>query len=461
VTRTSRIAAGTVLVLALWACSSGGAPQVQRTGSASRPTGSPSAASTGPASWPAYHRDAARTGVSSDQQALGRVRRAWASPALDGAVYAQPLIVGNSVFVATEGNGVYALDASSGRVVWRRSLGRPVPAAALPCGNIDPSGITGTPVVDEKAGLLYVVAFLRRGPHHELFALELRNGATRWHRPIDPPGLSARVEQERGALALANGRIYVPFGGLFGDCGPYKGAVVSSATNGRGRLQSYIVPTTREAGIWTPAGPVVDASGDLWVSTGNSESRSSFDYGNAVIRLSPQLSVRDYFAPRNWVVLNAGDVDLGSVAPVLLPSNRIFAAGKSGIAYLLDRNDLGHIGGQMSSALVCSRAFGTAATLGAMVFLPCENSLVGIRITGRRIVVAWRHRTGAGPTIIAGGAVWSIGYDGVLRAFAPANGAVRFSAQLGDHESRFVSPAAARGRIFAPAGNKIVAFRLR
>src|SRR5919108_2041909 len=137
--RLPRFVVGFVAALSLWACSS--TPE-----SAPLPSRPPSAAASaslgGGGSWPAYHRDAARSGVSADQQALGRVRRAWASPELDGDVYAQPLIVGGTVFVATEGNGVYALEASSGRIVWRRSLGRPVPANALPCGNIDPSGIT-------------------------------------------------------------------------------------------------------------------------------------------------------------------------------------------------------------------------------------------------------------------------------------------------------------------------------
>src|SRR5438105_122680 len=82
----------------------------------------------------------------------------------------------------------------------------------------------------------------------------------------------------------------VAFGGLYGDCGNYKGALVSVATDGSGDPDLYIVPTRREAGIWTPGGPVVDEHGDVWVTTGNSESESAFDYGNAVIRLTAALS---------------------------------------------------------------------------------------------------------------------------------------------------------------------------
>ena len=311
--------------------------------------------------------------MSSDQAALGNVRQAWTSAGLDGPLYAQPLVVGDRVFVASEGNSVYALDAATGTIAWQRNLGEPVPASELPCGNIDPSGITGTPVIDAGSATLYVVANLRSGPHHELFALDLSTGTIRWHRPIDPPGLTPAVEQERG-LALNAGRVYVPFGGLYGDCGQYKGAVVSVAADGSGDLASYIVPTSRMGGIWNPEGPAVDGSGDLWVTTGNSAGQNTYDFGNALIRLSPGLTVLDYFAPADWARLNAGDVDLGSLGPVLLPNSRALAAGKEGIAYLANAGNLGHVGNPLASLDIGSSAFGAAATMGSIVFIPSTRA---------------------------------------------------------------------------------------
>src|SRR5204863_495708 len=79
---------------------------------------------------------------------VGAVKKAWRSPELDGKIYAQPLVAGDHVIAVTEGGSVYALDRSTGTVAWRAALGRPVNGKSLPCGNIDPSGITGTPVVD-------------------------------------------------------------------------------------------------------------------------------------------------------------------------------------------------------------------------------------------------------------------------------------------------------------------------
>jgi outer membrane protein assembly factor BamB len=413
------------------------------------------------ADWPTYHHDAARTGVAADQGALGAVTQAWTSAALAAAVYAQPLVAGDRVFVATEGNTVYALDVSTGAIAWQQNLGAPVPAGDLPCGNIDPSGITGTPVIDVGGGVLYAVANLRSGPHHELFALGLSDGAVRWHRAIDPPGLEAAAEQQRGALALSGGKVYVPFGGLYGDCGPYKGAVVSAAADGSGDIAAYEVPTRRMGGIWNPAGPAIDSAGNLWVTTGNSAGQNAYDFGNAIIRLDARLNPADYFAPSNWAQLNAGDADLGSLGAVLLPDSRVLAMGKDGIAYLADTGNLGHVGNPVASLKVGAGAFGAAATTGGVVFVPTTKALVAITVSGDQLAVAWRAGGGSGPPIIAGGAVWALGYDGKLRAMDPATGKVLFSAQLGNPVSRFISPAAAGGRVFVADGGTLTAFTLR
>lgn len=448
------------LVLVLVACSSGKPTATPTDTSTTSASSSPTKTGGTAGDWPVYHHDNGRSGVSSDQNALANFRHSWTSARLDQLVYAQPLVVGSSVIVASEGNTVYSFDAASGTIGWQRNLGAPVDGGSLPCGNISTTGITGTPAIDPAAGIIYVVAFLRSGPHHELFALNVSDGAIRWHRTIDPPGLSAVVEQERGAVALGNGRVYVPFGGLTGDCGPYKGALVSSSTSGTGALQSYVVPTSREGGIWTPSGPLLDANGNVWVTTGNTASTGGFDYGNAVIKLTPGLRVADYFAPTDWAALNAGDVDLGSVGPVLLSDGRAFAAGKAGIAYLIDRSNLGHIGGEITSKQVCSRAFGQPATLGATVFVACENSLVAVHVGARTLSVLWRSNGAAGPSIIAAGAVWTMKIDGQLMAFNPTTGKVLQRVGLGSPATRFISPSAAGGRLFIADGNRIVAYAL-
>jgi outer membrane protein assembly factor BamB len=94
-----------------------------------------------------YHRDPTHTGAGPAQPELGSPRQVWAAQ-VDGAVYGEPLIAGDRVYVVTENDTVYALDAASGGVVWQHHVGTPVPRSALPCGDIDPSGFTATPAID-------------------------------------------------------------------------------------------------------------------------------------------------------------------------------------------------------------------------------------------------------------------------------------------------------------------------
>lgn len=85
---------------------------------------------------------------------------------VEGHIYAQPLYwrppgaERGLIIAATESDFVYALDAATGRVMWRTALGRAVPGAALPCGNIDPLGVTGTPVIDAARGTVYLDAMI-------------------------------------------------------------------------------------------------------------------------------------------------------------------------------------------------------------------------------------------------------------------------------------------------------------
>src|SRR5207237_8272768 len=143
--------------LALSACSSGRSKTATTPSTTASESTTTSASGTVTAgSWPTYHHDGARSGVADDQQPLGQVRKAWSSPGLDGSVYTQPLVADGRVIAATEADTVYALDAATGQIGWRAKLGTPVNGGSLPCGNIDPSGITGTPVVDPATNTVYV-----------------------------------------------------------------------------------------------------------------------------------------------------------------------------------------------------------------------------------------------------------------------------------------------------------------
>jgi len=168
-----------------------------------------------------YHRTPDRDGLGARTPALTGSLGLVADLKLDGAVYGSPIFVDDRTFVATENDSVYAFD-SAYRQIWKRNLGKPSPQSERPCGNIDPLGITSTPIAAN--GVLYVVAEFGGDVRHEMFAIDQRTGAVKWHRSVDLPGPDAKVTQQRGALAITGSRVWAPFGALAGDCGNYKGA---------------------------------------------------------------------------------------------------------------------------------------------------------------------------------------------------------------------------------------------
>jgi outer membrane protein assembly factor BamB len=406
-----------------------------------------------PANWPTYHANLARTGVDTTSPPLGSFHRTWTKQ-LDGQVYAEPLAVGDRVYAATENNTVYALNARNGHIAWKRHLGPPVDASTLPCGNIEPvTGITGTPAI--SGDTLYVTAFLN-GYRHVLFGLRLQGGKVRLKRAVDAPGSDPRVHQQRSALSVSNGRVYVPFGGLAGDCGDYRGRVVSVKTQGKAKTLVFTVGVHREGAIWAPSGAAVDGSGNLFVATGNGDATSGFDYGNSVIRLSPKLQQTDFYHASNSPELNQHDTDLGSVGPTLLGGGRMFVIGKEGLGLILSTSRLGGTGGELFAQHVCSGAFGGLAYQAPFVYVPCSNGLYALPVSGNSFSVAW-HANSSGPPIVAGGVVWSIDSGAVLHGYAPDTGAPVASVDLGS-VSHFPTPAAGGGRLFAPAGTQVVAF---
>lgn len=426
------------------------------------------------ADWPMYHLDPAHTGNDTASPTATTLTAAW-SKAVVGQVYAEPLVAGNLVLIATEQNNVYAFDATTGSIVWQNtSLGAPVPQSALPCGNINPVGITGTPVVDSAAGVVYVAATLAQPAlHYELFAISIADGSLRWQKDIAPAGFDPLYQGQRGALALANGNVYIPFGGRAGDCGVYSGWVVQAPANGNGAISAFSLPNgPAMGGIWAASGPAIDAAGNIYVTTGNTSCSAScnpFDYGESVLKLSPTLGLLDYWAPTDYGPLNNSDTDVGSLGPSLLSNGVIFQAGKAGEGYLLRSANLGGIGNAAFSAHVCpgltaDAAFGGTAYDGTRVYVPCDNGLVALTVNTvtPSFAFAWQGPSVAmaGPPIVAGGIVWTIdpGSNAVY-GLDPATGAQRFKATLSG-ANHFVTPAAGCGFLFVPAGDHVDAFRL-
>jgi outer membrane protein assembly factor BamB len=423
------------------------------------PTATPAPSASAVADWPGYHGGARGSGSAEGFPAPSSAKVAW-NARLDGAVYGQPVVVDGTVIAATEGDSVYGIGPSTGAIRWRAQLGTPVPLATLPCGNIDPLGITGAPAYDPVTRTLFVVAEIA-GPRHVLFALSPDTGAIRWSRGVDVAGQDPQTLQQREALVVANGRVYIGFGGLAGDCGQYRGRLLGVPVTGQGPTIAYTVPVAREGAIWSGGGaPAVDAAGNLYVSVGNGSSTTVYDGSDSVLELSPELALRSRFAPTVWASDNATDADLGSMSPALLEGGWVVIAGKNATGYVLRAGQLGGIGGEVSSTSLC-RGFGGASWSGDTVDVPCADGIQAISVSNTgRIQVRWRTTTGAGgPPVAGGGAVWAVNIGtGVLVALAASSGRTLASVSLGA-VPHFASPTLWNGLVLVGTLNGVVAVR--
>jgi outer membrane protein assembly factor BamB len=460
-----------------------------------------------------YHGDASRSGNFAVpgltwERARGLHLDPGFHPRFPGHLYAQPLFWQGRLIVATEDDEVAAIDARNGRPAWHRALGRPVPLSALPCGNIDPLGITGTPVIDAARRTIYLDAVVDEGGgmHHRVFALSLDDGHVLPGWPVDIAAalaakgehFDARFQNQRGALALFGGRVYVAFGGHWGDCGDYRGWVVGI---GEADPHEFVAWHTRAPGgaIWGQGGVVSDGKA-LYVATGNTMGARNWSDGEAVIRLAPDLrhddDPADFFAPSDWRRLDARDQDLGGSSPLPLDlanaggtQHLILALGKDRRAYLADRDRLGGIGGQLVTETVADSVVITApaaypaparATPGIMVAFHAagahcpvardDNALTVLKITAGtppRMTTAWCGALrGAGSAMVtttdgrADPIVWLLGAEGDerLHGYRGDTGAPLVESRPLAGLHHFQTLIAAAGRLYVGADGRLYAF---
>jgi outer membrane protein assembly factor BamB len=415
--------------------------------------------------WVTYHGNAARSGLLAGNAHVTSTTTTWQS-ALNGAVYGSPVIAAGSVFAATENDTVYALDPATGRPRWSTTVGTPVPLSALPCGDINPLGITGTPAYDPATKRLFVVAETREAGavRHRLLGLDAATGHIVLSRLVPPPTGDETAHQQRGALLVSGGRVYVPYGGLAGDCGAYVGSVVgASTTDAASQLISFHVPTAREGGIWTPPGPSQLPNGDLLVAVGNSEhtqTSQGYDGGDSVTELSPGLArVRD-FHPSSWAQDNAVDADLGSMGPAQVNTS-VVQAGKSGTVYVMDAATLGTRWARTVPGVSC-QAFGGAAVSGNRVYLPCTTGTLALDVDANGVATRRWTVAGAGSPVLYGATlVVPDSGAGMLRTYDAATGAAgpTYRIPLGSL-TRFATPALDLPRAYIGTNSGVVAVTL-
>jgi hypothetical protein len=412
-----------------------------------------------------------------------------------GNVYAQPLYIeggpsGPVVIAVTQLNNVYALNAATGAVIWERNVGTPI-TSGLPCGNINPLGITGTPIVDLASRSLFLDAETS-GPAHKIFSLNVDTGAINAGWPVNVntavTGFDSSVQSERGALGIVGNILYVPYGGRFGDCGSYRGRLVGVQMNNPATGVMAWATTSTRAGVWAPGGVASDGV-TPFVTTGNG-SGVTWGGNEAVIRLQPgpvfSGSTTDYWAPVNWQALDTADSDLGGSGPLLVdvpgatPSALVVALGKDRNAYLLNRSNLGGVSAPLAQMSVSSGTIiGAAATYRTstdtyVVLRPTTGTLTAFKITASNpptIATGWSvsssGRTAPFVTSTDGTnnvIVWAAGSDGRLRGYNGETGAAVYTGgganELMTGTRSFNTGIAARGRIYYAADNKVYAFQV-
>ena len=395
---------------------------------------------------------------------------AWSAD-LGGPVRGQALVAAGRIYAATELNRVVALDPGSGTVVWSVTLGPPLTrvAAVAGCGNVDPLGVTSTPAIDPSTGVLYVVAEISDGGsrvHHELFGLRLADGVTVVSDNVDPPlptGELAVHLLQRAGLAIANGRVYVSFGGNYGDCGAYHGWVVSVAESGAPTLASFEVAADGQGGaIWQSGGaPAIDSAGNVYVTTGNANpdppagGPDPKQYTESVVKLSPTLRPLAAYKDR----IAGGDEDLSTGNPVLLPDGTVFSVGKTDVAYLLNQSDLSRIA---SVSGICGSdpdggpAFDAATD---RMFVPCRGG--GLQVVDLRTRRAIARLTGADSApIIVGSTVWAVDHArGLVSGYSTSTLTRTADVTIGASVPIFTSPSAGVGLLLVATNRGVDAIR--
>ncbi len=425
---------------------------------------------------------------------------------ISGNVYAQPLYIENGpggkamIIAVTESNNVYALDAATGKTIWQRNVGPPVSSASLPCGNINPLGITGTPIVDlPSRALLFDAMTSPDGgstKKHMIYSLNVDTGTTNSGWPVDVNamaksgslGFTSSVQNARGALGIMGGNVYVPYGGHFGDCGSYHGWLVGVPLNNPSSVTGWATIAVK-GGCWAAGGVASDGQ-NVFLATGNTSGASTWGNGEAIIRFQPGPAftgaTTDYWAPTNWSDLDAHDTDLGGSGALIVdvpdatPSNLVVSLGKDGNIYLLNRANLGGISQPLAKLNVSGSAIVQAAAtyrtkLGTYVVL-CGNSsqLVSVRITPTSppgASNAWAvSQGGRGSPFVTSTdgtnnmIVWGIGAesDQKLHAFDGDTGTPIFSGGGANETMTGTRKAntgiAARGRIYVANDNRVYAF---
>jgi len=492
-----------------------------------------------------YKNDVSRSGLNANETTLTTSNVNSTSFGLrhnmpvDGKVDAQPLYLSqlsiagtahNVVFVATEHDSVYAFDANSGAVLWHVSMLKAgeSTSGSLGCSQVVPEiGVTATPVIDRSAGAhgtIFVVAMsldASSAYHQRLHALDITTGAELLGGPTE---ISASVAtaaggtnafnptqyEERAALLLLNGSIYVSFTSHC-DAPPYSGWVMTYAESTLAQTAVLNVGQNSESGpaIWmSGGGPAADASGNVYLLTANGAFETTLnaagfpnlgDFGNSFLKIANSgstLSVADYFALTNTVALSAADKDLGSGGAMVLPDltdsggtvhHLVVGAGKDGTIYVVNRDSMGKfsstanniyqqltgalpggvfstpayfnntiyycdVGGSVKAFAISNAMLAATPQSQSAVQFPYPGSAIAVSANGTANGIVWAHENTSPAVLYA--------YDATNLTHVLYN-----SSQAGTRDqfgsgNKYITPTIADGQVFVGTQNSVAIFGL-
>jgi hypothetical protein len=481
--------------------------------------------------FPTSRADISRSGANTNETLLTPTNvsknsfgRLFSFP-VDYVVMAQPLYmpnvnipgqgVHNVVYVVTEMDSVYAIDADTGAQLWYASMlngGTTASGTYLPCGHgpgFTQEGITSTPVIDPATNIMYLVAktVLNGTVRHELHALDITTGSEQAGSPVLITATStsnkghvtvfnSKHQKNRPGLLLLNGVLYLGFGSNY--CNDANSGWVLSY-DAASLSQLAVFNTSPDYGltsIWQAGvGLAADADGNIFVETAEAGA-NGFDvpnggqtYCNSVLRLSPDLTVADYFTPWSVAYLNSHDLDLSSTGALVLADqdgpypHELIAGGKQGIAYVLDRDHLGMFSANDSQvlqevALVPGTAndvlFGSPAYWNNTVyFAPNASPLMAFPLSGGLLgtprktsaIYAGSHSPSISANGTSNGVLWVI--TGQLLAFDAVSLKLLYTTNQAPNGrdtlppvGHFVTQTVINGKVYVGTQNSVEAYGL-
>ncbi len=254
-------------------------------------------------------------------------------------------------FIPTVGGDVVARK-EDGTSAWSTSIGAPATGNIGCSGQTNaPLGILSTPVIDAQSKTIYVAGIVGNGQgvtSQIASAIDITTGKVKTGWPVDvgmAGSFDPKIHNQRSALSLVNGILYIPYAGYVGDCGSYHGRVVAIDTSAPTTVGQWATGDMG-GGIWASGGLASDGT-SVFAATGNyvplGTAPATHTDSEEVVRVTGMGTKADYFYPAtDWSSFDKADADLGSNNPMVItvpgatPSKLVVAISKGGNGYLLD-----------------------------------------------------------------------------------------------------------------------------